>query len=942
MLAAARAAVAIAVIVVLVAAADVAAQTGPARTTTNAVNRLLNDTRGLSARDAPAARRRVLLRIAVQLSTEALRRPCRALRLARRYRAALGPVSIRGRAAPGRRPGDASVRGTLARDVLAVDAGLRQLPGTRRCGGGASTAAAALESRPARSTTRTLRLRVRLPVARWEARSGGGRDFIGLNMDGADALGDVGEPGVPAFARLFAVPRGARVSVRVSDVRGYTLSGIDVFPKQEQAVDQDPAAGPPPASLFADQPFAIDRGAYRSRAAVPRRLAHVETLGRLRDLNIAAVQVPGAQYDPRRRRARIFTSMTLTVTFRGGDGTWRSRQARTALESPFERIYASALDNFRTVARAGRAGRAGAAQAVPPCGEEYLIVTSPALRPAADRLADAKRAAGMVVTVTEFAAGTPSADIRTFIRARLNDTACVRPTYVLLLGDTSHVGSFVEPWCTEPTGCQVTSDLSYSLDGVGTDLFADVLLGRIPANTLDVADRTVQKIVRYQTEPPAPPGDDFYNHATVTSAFEGLGPRDTRGFTMSSERFRAGLRSRGHVVHRLYHAQPAADVQLFKDNTALPPELRRPALAWDANRDQLVSELNAGRFLLLHRDHGSRVSWANPPISVNDMGLLNTTSTELPVVFAMNCSSGSFQFPGSPSISERLLQHEGGGAVAVIGDTDVSPTVQNDQLTVGFGDAMFPATVPAFGSEVPLRRMGEILNAGKAYMAAQAGASQQLTGNVLREHLLWHLLGDPSMEVRAAEPSRFDPAQVAARFEHRRDAYPVGDPSFRVRVGITQPGTEGPLVTLTHGTDVIGRGEVSGGVALITPTVRTDSANLAVSLERDGFIPERIPVRAPVPSVVVRCPQPVVVPAEDSAQITGSLAPAVSGATIKLKVTRPSGKATTHTTTTTASSTWAIQVPMTTADRGVVGVQVFFDGELKYGADHAACLFLVE
>ena len=44
-------------------------------------------------------------------------------------------------------------------------------------------------------------MHVTLPVARWEARSGGGRDFIGLNMDGAEFLGANGEPGVPAFTR---------------------------------------------------------------------------------------------------------------------------------------------------------------------------------------------------------------------------------------------------------------------------------------------------------------------------------------------------------------------------------------------------------------------------------------------------------------------------------------------------------------------------------------------------------------------------------------------------------------------------------------------------------------------------------------------------------------------------------------------------------------------
>jgi hypothetical protein len=67
----------------------------------------------------------------------------------------------------------------------------------------------------------------------------------------------------------------------------------------------------------------------------------------------------------------------------------------------------------------------------------------------------------------------------------------------------------------------------------------------------------------------------------------------------------------------------------------------------------------------------------------------------------------------------------------------------------------------------------------------------------------------------------------------------------------------------------------------------------------------------------------------------------VSGAQIKLRVTRPSGAVTTQSTTTLSDSTWAIKVPVSTADIGTVRVQVFFDGELKYGADDAVCSFPV-
>jgi hypothetical protein len=925
------------------AAPAAAQQPNPTTTTTNAVTRLVNDSAALTEADAGADTRRALAARAARIQRLSLRRPCRAVRLVRGYRKLLPGVTDERAAPTAGRPGPASKRGTLERDALAVDAGLKQLPGTRRCGGGATKAGAAVDSRVRRSDKRRLKFHVTLPVARWEARSGGGADFIGVNMDGADAIGAVGDPAVPAFTRMFAVPRGARMKVRVTNARGYTLDGIDLFPKQDQAVDQALPQDFLPEETFADKPFKIDGGAYKGRGAVPRRLAYGRIFGKMRDLRIGGVQVPGAQYDPRKRKARIFTSMDVTVTFKKS-GKWRRKGARrTSHEKPFERIYRTSLENYGAVRKAGarkaQDSDSDAQEFVPACGEEYLIVTSPTLRPAADTLAASKTAAGMVVGIHEVAPGTDAADVRSFIRGELNNDNCTRPTYVVLLGDTSHVPSFLET-CPGIENCQVTSDLSYSLDGIGTDAFADVLLGRITANTLPVAQTTVDKIVRYQTELPAPPGDDFYNHATVTSNFEGLGPRDARGFTLSAEQMRAGLRSRGHVVTRLNTAQATADIQQFKNNTPIPDELKRPATAWTDGRDQVVSELNAGRFLFVHRDHGSRLGWANPGININDIGLLNSNSTELPVVLAINCSSGGFQFPGNPSFTERLLQRQGGGAVAAIADTDVSPTVQNDQLTVGWADAMFPQTVPTFGSSQPLRRMGEILVAGKSYMAAQAGPTQQLTGQVMREHLLWHLLGDPSMEMRTATPSQFDLTKFTTKFEHRRDAFPVGAPPFQVRVTSTQPGTDGATATLLHnGTQVVGRATFSGGVALITPTVRSTSATLSVALERDGFIPgaSTLPVSAPVPDLTMTCPADVQVPSQDNIQVGGTVTPRVSGATVKIRTTRPSGAVTTHSTTTLSNSTWAIKIPVGTSDRGNVRIEAFYDGQLKYGADHLDC-----
>ena len=117
-----------------------AATPDPRTTTSNALTRFLNDTRGLAARDARAVTRRQLLTLALRAEGNAKSHPCRSVRAIRRYRALLPKVAERRTQPRGRKPGPASVRGTLERDALAVDAGLKQLPGTRRCGGGATRA----------------------------------------------------------------------------------------------------------------------------------------------------------------------------------------------------------------------------------------------------------------------------------------------------------------------------------------------------------------------------------------------------------------------------------------------------------------------------------------------------------------------------------------------------------------------------------------------------------------------------------------------------------------------------------------------------------------------------------------------------------------------------------------------------------------------------------
>jgi hypothetical protein len=418
---------------------------------------------------------------------------------------------------------------------------------------------------------------------------------------------------------------------------------------------------------------------------------------------------------------------------------------------------------------------------------------------------------------------------------------------VIFVGNTANVPTFEVP-CSpggDPATCDIASDLPYAQDGVGADLFADVAYGRIPAPDLPTANTVVNKIVTYETSAPtADPG--FYLNATITSYFQGAGPTDERGFTKTSEGIRNAMLAKGYGVERIYTTD-AADPQFYYDGTPIPAALRKPGFPWSGDTTAFINAFNGGRFLILHRDHGWPGGWGSPDLSTGNIPML-TNGTKLPVVFGINCASAQFDVPGSPSFVEGLLQSPVGGAVGGFGDTRNSPSYANNHMVYGFFDALFPNLVPTFGAAAPLVRMGDVLLAGKQYMATQNGIDWQGAGETYVEHYLYGYLGDPTMQLWIGHPFRFDLSQIQATVRSVALAPGVrpkpGDPPpYEVVLQISQPGSDGAIATLERKGEVIGRGIVQKGQVVIVPDVATQSDGLTVSLELDKFIATKLNVQ---------------------------------------------------------------------------------------------------
>jgi hypothetical protein len=917
----------------------------------SAFNQLVHDTRQIPKKAIKKRNKRALVRIATKARKMSLKTPCKTIKTLKQYRRRLKNIHEPG--VRGFEPVGTTIKGQLEAEALRANVALLQLPNSKRCGGGRKPGVTQSAPKVLESDQNHMRLRIALPSPTFAPHKIGGAVYEQMFMDGMGEGGAVGQPGLPQTTQFYGVPQGADVKVSLNGSRGYDLQGVNLYPHQPAAMDIPhlPSGAPDPAT-FANQPFVKDGKAYSSNHKFPVSPSDASGLGDMRGVAVGGVDLAGGQYKPKTDTLHVFTSLDVTVSFGGAStGTFGdARDIASNWNTWAGRTYAL-LDNHAAISDHLAAGARR-----PFCGEEMLVITSPALQEAANTFAAAKNAQGYFARVRLTGSGpgqigATKEEIQSFIRGELTADCNVRPQYVVLLGNTDAVPTFTLP-CTpasNPADCSVATDLPYSLDGVGSDLFADVELGRIPAADAAGANAVVAKILNYENSMPAPSGDDFYRHATVTGYFQPeqdaqghivySNHRDTRGFTKTSDTVLRAMKGQGYTVDRLWTTDNAnVQPRQYYDGTPIPSSLQRPAFDWNADTTDLLNAYNGGRFLIFHRDHGWQNGWAAPTLTSANIPDLHNGS-KLPVIFAVNCSSARFDVPADPSFVEEQIELPSGGAVAGFGDTRDSPSFPNNHMALGFFDAMFPNTVPGFGSSTATRRLGDVLLSGKAYMASQDGLDGQGSGDTYFEHQLYHLLGDPSMQMWAAPPVQFDPAKIDSTFRTISNPNP-GDPRFQVEVSFQQgsgePGAPGTVATLFHGDEPIGRGTVGGdGNVTIVPEKITDTRGLTVRFQQDGVLPaqDNVDQGTPAQPTTLTLSGPPTVKFDSPTVFGGHLDPVLPGSPIRVIYTpEAGGKAISHDVTTDAKSDYGDTVTIPRAQRGQWHAQAFYAGDADHGA----------
>jgi Peptidase family C25/Propeptide_C25 len=806
------------------------------------------------------------------------------------------------------------VAAQLEADILDIQSLLLSSGDAVRCGGAGtpSTPAGFPLSKVTSSDNTEVTFDISFPAPRFSETLGDGAPYTQILSPG---MGDVssmfsagnadsqqpgatavGLPQLPVTGEEIALPQGASASVLVLHTSSYLLPAVQAWPLQpgtEAASTSSTGAPlPPPAP-----PFTIDRTGYSSSAAYPSQLAVTSPTGSGHGLAVASVALAGAQYRPAQRLLRVLTGMEVRVSFGGNSqNVFGTDQLMTPDDLPFLTVWQSSLLNYNTIGQ--YLGPYRGPNEV--CGEEMMMITSPALTAVASTFAAERTSDGILTRV--FATGptlaggigTTPEQIRNFITNQYDNPDCrPHPSYVLLLGDTTVVPTFeisfgtttsdgtVTPNFPEevvatdmPYGfihqaSQVDASLAAGVDKI-TDYNPDLFVGRVPVPDVggqpsaSAASAELTTIHNYEDNPP-PAGSAFYQNVVGAEFFQPCPDiqddcgrtanppysytptgQDEESFLRSSEFVGTEAAVAGKTFERVATDEANNDPgviinpKTFDTGAPLPPGIN-----FNGNGTDISNDLNTGAFLLWHSDHGytNGSGWYEPGYGEGDISSLSEpANNELPVVWSSDCDSGKFDSnsESSPYVTPGIVP---GYSEFWLEDGKAVGTVGSSRISYIYQDGFLLQGMGTslFPEEGNIFRV--LLGGSPVASVLQLGQLVAAAKSYMETETAANMTSDDGPRGSALEYNAFgDPSMAIWRNAPSKFVNPGFHGSLvdanTVQLTTSQTGLQDTLVSLTHDGTYIGQGILTNGSTVIRTDVSLQSlSGIVALLNHDDFQP---------------------------------------------------------------------------------------------------------
>ena len=544
-----------------------------------------------------------------------------------------------------------------------------------------------------------------------------------------------GLPNLPFENRYIAVPRGAKVSVKVKENGHKTLKDIDLLPAAKVMLNQD--------SRLPE--LRKDRKVYAVDANFPSENVTIAETTQIRGLDVVMLNVTPFRYNPVRKTLEVVYDMDIEVSFEGGNGEFGDARYRNP---DWDHLLRDLVINSDMLPESHYYERLNDAIQNREEGCEYLIITldDPTYMAWADTLKQFRTKQGVltkVITTTDCGGNEPE-DIRNYILNAYNNWA-IPPAAVLLLGSnhktTPDVG--LKPFI------HVIEDVSWTdlfptdhpFSDMNGDSIPDLVISRIPAYKAKDCPKWVKKCIDYELNPPTDP--HYYDHPVISSGYQ-----EDKWFMITSQSVNSYFRDKlGKHPSNLYvkycdlytDTIPPDSIWSTAPNTEAVMDYFGPNGAqyipssigglndwFDMQYNQrLINAINEECFLIFYRDHSGQETWCCPYFTTSHLDLL--TNEKPFFTFSIGCLTNNFWDNWSVCLTETMGKMES-GSLGAIGANSATYSHYNDIIAWGTLDYLWPDFMPTLGSQTHPNKMlpSYALTAGKLFLRQQAFLSYNL------------------------------------------------------------------------------------------------------------------------------------------------------------------------------------------------------------------------
>ncbi|MBR5030910.1 MAG: hypothetical protein IKX63_07415, partial [Muribaculaceae bacterium] len=436
-------------------------------------------------------------------------------------------------------------------------------------------------------------------------------EFSELYIEGTYPNGNVGEPQLPMFTRIIAIPTGATPVVTVNSYseKEYTLSdyGIGKIAAMQAPVRKniDPST----------VEYAYSEAAYARNSYNENPIAMVEELGTMRGITLGRIIVQPVRYNPAAGTVKVYNDIEVSVDFPGGDAVSTEQMFKSTANVAFQSVY----DQIFNIDMLMGDGSKDAYTDHPDFYNtpvKMLVICYSGFKnnSALNSWLQWKLQKGYYVDIyyTD-ETGTTAANIKNFIKTKYNASVSAGNayTYLIVIGDTGQVPQYM----TKTVDESCASDLGYSSVNFTTsstsNYFPDMYYSRISVENTTHLTNYMNKVLTYEKYEFAD-GGNYLNNVILVGGWDSSWTSSVAKPTINY-----GKNNYFNSSNTTYGG--------FENGTISATISTSSSAGYSGTNNGVYNGVNNGVCFLNYTAHGDKQEWYQPKMTAAHVATLTNT-----------------------------------------------------------------------------------------------------------------------------------------------------------------------------------------------------------------------------------------------------------------------------------------------------------------------------